>query len=176
MPLYEYRGKRPQIGRGAFVAPNATVVGDVTLGDESSLWFGVVVRGDVMPISVGARTNIQDGSVVHVTGGKTRTLVGDDVTVGHMVLLHGCTVESRVLIGMGSILLDGAVIESGCVVGAGSLVTPGTRIPGGSLAMGRPAKVIRPVTDEDRAWIAASSRGYVENARTYLSSAVRVIE
>jgi carbonic anhydrase/acetyltransferase-like protein (isoleucine patch superfamily) len=176
MPLYEHQGRRPRIGRGAFVAANATVIGDVTLGDESSVWFGVVGRGDVMPIAVGARTNIQDGSVVHVTGGKTRTLVGDDVTAGHMVLLHGCTVESSVLVGMGSIVLDGAVIEEGCVVGAGSLVTPGTRIPRGSVAMGRPARVVRAVTDEDRAWIAASSQGYVENARVFLSSAVRLIE
>jgi len=176
MPLYEYEGARPTLGSGVYVAPNATVIGDVTIGDESSLWFGAVVRGDLMPIRFGKRTNLQDGSVVHVTGGKTNTVVGDDVTIGHLVLLHGCTVGDRVLIGMGSILLDGAVIEDDVFVGAGSLVTPGTRIPSGSLAMGRPARVVRTLTDTDRVWIRESGRVYVESARTYLSSAVRRID
>src|SRR5665213_2678792 len=106
MPLYEYNGARPRLGRGVYVAPNASVIGDVTLGDESSVWFGTVIRGDMMPIRVGARTNVQDGSVVHITGGKTTTVVGDDVTIGHLVLLHGCTVGDCVLIGMGSVVLD----------------------------------------------------------------------
>jgi carbonic anhydrase/acetyltransferase-like protein (isoleucine patch superfamily) len=176
MPLYEYNGTRPVVGRGVYIAPNATVIGDVTLGDESSVWFGAVVRGDLMPIRLGARTNLQDGSIVHVTGGKTCTVVGDDVTIGHLVLLHGCTVGSRVLIGIGSVLLDGAVVEDDAVVGAGSLVTPGTCIPSGSLAMGRPAKVVRRLTDADRDWIRESGRVYVESTRTYLSSAVRRLD
>jgi carbonic anhydrase/acetyltransferase-like protein (isoleucine patch superfamily) len=164
------------VGREAYIAPGATVIGDVTLGDESSVWFGTVVRGDVMPIVIGARTNIQDGSVVHVTSGKSRTTVGDDVTVGHMVLLHGCTVESCVLIGMGSVVLDDAVIGADSIVAAGSLVAPGTRIPSGSMAMGRPAKVVRPLTEEDRVLVRNSCRAYVESARVYLSSAVRRID
>ncbi len=176
MALYEYLGVRPRVGRDVYIAPAATVIGDVTLGDEASLWFGTVVRGDVMPIVIGARTNIQDGSVVHVTTGKAMTTVGDDVTVGHMVLLHGCTVGSRVLVGMGSVLLDGAVIEDDTIVGAGSLVTPGTRIPAGSLALGRPAKVVRSLTDGDRAWIRDSGLAYLDAGRTYRSGAVRCLD
>jgi gamma-carbonic anhydrase len=176
MPVYELQGLAPRLGHGVFVAPNATVVGDVTIGDDSGLWFGAVLRGDVMPIVIGARTNIQDGSVIHGTGGKARTTVGDDVTVGHMVLLHGCTVGSRVLVGMGSVLLDGSTVEDDAIVGAGSLVTPGTRIPSGKLAMGRPARVARDLTDEDRFWIREAGRIYVEAAATYLSSALRRID
>jgi carbonic anhydrase/acetyltransferase-like protein (isoleucine patch superfamily) len=175
MPLYEYMGLRPAIGRNVYLAPTAVVIGDVTLGEGSSVWFGTVVRGDVMPIVIGARTNLQDGSVIHVTGGQTSTTVGDDVTVGHMVLLHGCTVGNRVLVGMGSVVLDGAVIEDDAVVGAGSLVTPGTRIPSGSLAMGRPAKVVRAMTDADRAWVRAAGLAYQEASRLYDSAQVREI-
>jgi len=176
MSLYEYLGLSPRLGRGVFVAPTASVIGDVVLGDESSVWFNTVIRGDLMPIRIGARTNIQDGCVIHVTGGKAKTSIGDDVTVGHMVLVHGCTVGSRVLVGMGSVLLDGSVVEDDAVVGAGSLVTPGTRIPSGSLALGRPARVVRPLTDADRAWIRDAGSIYVDSARTFLSSAVRRID
>jgi gamma-carbonic anhydrase len=176
MPLYEYNGVRPTLGRGVYVAPSASVIGDVVLGDDSSVWFGCVIRGDLMPIRFGARTNLQDGSVVHVTGGKTSTTIGDDVTVGHLVLLHGCTVGHRVLVGMGSVLLDGVVVEDDAVIGAGSLLTPGTRVPAGSLALGRPAKVVRQLTDADRAWVRESGKVYVDAARTYLSSAVRRID
>src|SRR5215831_12952208 len=143
MPLYSHCGVRPTVAPDVFVAPNAVVIGDVHLGAGASVWFGTTIRGDVYPIRIGARTNVQDGSIVHVTGGKAKTTVGDDVTIGHMVLLHGCTIGSGCLIGMGSIVLDGAVVEDDCVVGAGSLVTPGTRIAKGSLALGRPAKVLR---------------------------------
>jgi len=176
MPLYEYLGVRPTLGRDVYVAPSASVIGDVTLGDGASVWFGTVLRGDVMPIVIGARTNIQDGSVVHVTGGRARTHVGDDVTVGHMVLLHGCTVGSRVLVGMGSVLLDECVIEDDVFVGAGSLVTPGTRIPSGSLAMGRPAKVVRALTELDREWIRGAGLAYEESSRIFRSDAVRLLE
>lgn len=175
MPLYEHQGQRPQLGKGVFIAPNATVIGDVVLGDESSVWFGTVIRGDVFPIRFGARTNVQDGSVVHVTGGKAATTVGDDVTVGHMALLHGCTVGNRVLVGMGSILLDGCVVGDESVIAAGSLVPPNARIPPRSFAMGRPAKVLRPVKDEDLAWVLEAGRLYVQYGRTFLSSAVRAL-
>ena len=171
MPVYEHLGVRPTLGRDVFIAPNAVVIGDVHLGDESSVWFGTTIRGDVFPIRFGARTNVQDGSVVHVTGGRAKTTVGDDVTIGHMALLHGCTVGSRCLIGMGSIVLDGAIVGDDCVVGAGALVTPGARIPSGSLVMGSPAKVVRPLDDKDRAWILEAGTLYVQYARTFADPA-----
>jgi gamma-carbonic anhydrase len=176
MSLYEYKGIRPRFGRDVFIAPNATVIGDVEIGEESSVWFGAVIRGDVMPIRFGKRTNLQDGSVVHVTAGTASTTVGDDVTVGHMALLHGCMVGSRVLVGMGSIILDGAVIEDEAIVAAGSLVSPGTRIPVRSLAMGRPARVVRALNDDDLAWVREAGRLYVEYARTFASAEVRRLD
>jgi carbonic anhydrase/acetyltransferase-like protein (isoleucine patch superfamily) len=176
MPIYEYRGTRPSLGKDVFIAPTASVIGRVSLGDASSVWFGCTLRGDVMSITIGARTNIQDGSVIHVTTDRAATLIGDDVTVGHMALLHGCTVGSRVLVGMGSIVLDGAVIEDDAVVGAGSLVTPGVRIPSGSLAMGRPAKVVRTLTDEDRLMVKVAAEAYVESSAIFRSDAVRLVE
>lgn len=176
MPIYEHKGVRPTIGRGVFVAPNATVIGDVHLGDESSVWFGATLRGDVFPIRIGARTNVQDGSVVHVTGGKAATTVGDDVTLGHMVLLHGCTIGARCLVGMGSIVLDGAVLGEDSVLAAGSLLTPGAKIPPRSLAMGRPAKVLRPIRDADVAWVREAGELYVQYARTFQDGSVRLIE
>jgi carbonic anhydrase/acetyltransferase-like protein (isoleucine patch superfamily) len=167
MAIYALGDTKPTIGQGVYVAPNATVLGDVVLGDLSSVWFGCVVRGDVFSIRIGSRTNIQDLSVVHVTQGLSKTTIGDDVTVGHCVLLHGCTIGNRVLVGMGSTILDDAVIGDDCVVGAGSLVTPRTVIPPRSLVMGRPARVVRPVTDADLSWIAKSAEAYVENAKRY---------
>jgi carbonic anhydrase/acetyltransferase-like protein (isoleucine patch superfamily) len=175
VPLYEHKGVAPTLGKGVYVAPNATVIGDVYLGPESSVWFGSVLRGDVFPIRIGARTNIQDGSVVHVTGGKAATTVGDDVTVGHMALIHGCTIGARVLVGMGSIVLDGAIIEDDVVLAAGSLVAPGARIKAGSLAMGRPAKAVRALRDEDLAWIAEAGRLYVAYAKTFREGDVRLV-
>jgi len=176
MPLYEHNGVRPSLGRDVFIAPNATVIGDVHIGDESSVWFSTTLRGDVFPIRIGARTNIQDGSVVHVTGGKAATTVGDDVTIGHMVLLHGCTVGSRCLIGMGSVLLDGAVVGDETIIAAGSLLSPGTRIPPRSLAIGRPAKVARALKDEDLAWVREAGGLYVQYAKTFRSGAVKLVE
>lgn len=175
MPIYQHEEHVPQLGNDVFVAPNAVVLGDVILGDESSVWFGVTVRGDVFPIRIGARTNIQDGSVVHVTNGRSATTVGDDVTVGHMALLHGCTVGDRALVGMGSIVLDDAVIGADAIVGAGSLVPPGMKIPPRVLVLGRPAKIIRELTDEDLVWTRAAGSLYVQYARTFLSGAFRKI-
>jgi carbonic anhydrase/acetyltransferase-like protein (isoleucine patch superfamily) len=172
MALYQYKGSRPRLGRGVFIAPEASVIGDVQLGDDASVWFGATLRGDVMPIRVGARTNVQDGSVIHVTGGVASTEVGDDVTIGHMALLHGCSVGHRVLVGMGSLILDGSVIEDESIVAAGSLVPPGMRIPSRSLVMGRPAQVVRTVTEGDVAWLRESARLYVEYARTFSSAEV----
>jgi carbonic anhydrase/acetyltransferase-like protein (isoleucine patch superfamily) len=175
MPVYEHKGIRPRLGRDVFIAPNATVIGDVELGDEASVWFGAVIRGDVFPIRFGARTNVQDGSVVHVTGGRAATAVGDDVTIGHMVLLHGCTVGSRCLIGMGSILLDGAVIGDECLVAAGSLVAPRTVIPPRSMVMGRPAKVVRPLAEDDLAMVREAGALYVGYAQTFRSDSVKLV-
>ncbi|MEO8878559.1 MAG: gamma carbonic anhydrase family protein [Polyangiaceae bacterium] len=175
MPIYEHQGVSPKIGRNVFIAPNATVIGDVELGDEASVWFNVTIRGDVFPIKFGARTNIQDGSVVHVTGGFAATTIGDDVTIGHMVLLHGCTVGHRALIGMGSILLDGSSVGNDAILGAGSLLPPRAIVPAGMLAIGRPAKVIRALTDADRAMVKEAGNLYVQYARTFSSAAVKQI-
>jgi gamma-carbonic anhydrase len=175
MPIYEHKGVRPRLGKNVFIAPNATVIGDVELGDEASVWFGAVIRGDVFPIRFGARTNVQDGSVVHVTGGSAATTVGDDVTIGHMVLLHGCTVGSRCLVGMGSIVLDGAVIGDECLIAAGSLVAPRTVIPPGSMVMGRPAKVIRPLREADFAMVREAGALYVGYAQTFRSDEVKLV-
>lgn len=175
MALFALSGVSPKLGRDVFVAPNATVIGDVVLGDESSVWFNVVIRGDVFPIRFGARTNIQDGSVVHVTGGQSATTVGDDVTIGHMVLLHGCTVGNRTLVGMGSIVLDNAIVGDDCILGAGSLVPPRAIIPPRTLAIGRPAKVIRELTDQDLAMVKIAGNLYVQYARNFRSSALQQI-
>jgi carbonic anhydrase/acetyltransferase-like protein (isoleucine patch superfamily) len=159
--LVTFDGVAPKLGQGVFLAPTATLIGKVTVGDQSSLWFGVVLRGDVGSISVGARTNIQDLSMLHMTGGISDCRVGDDVTVGHGVLLHGCDVGDRCLVGMGSILLDNVRIGEECVIGAGSLLTAGTVVPPRSLVYGRPAKVVRAATEEE-------SRLGIEGARRYL--------
>ncbi len=156
-----------------WVAPNATVIGDVELGDDASVWFACVLRGDVFPIRIGRRTNVQDGTVIHVTGGSFATRVGDDVTVGHLALLHGCTVGDGVLVGMGSVVLDGAVLEDGSMLGAGSLLAPGARVPAGKLAMGRPARVVRDLTDEDRRRATDAGRLYLEYKETFASGAVK---
>jgi carbonic anhydrase/acetyltransferase-like protein (isoleucine patch superfamily) len=162
-------GKRPQIGEGVFLAESCAVIGDVVIGAQSSIWYATVVRGDEMPIRIGARTSIQDGAVIHVTAGRFGTTVGDDCTVGHAAILHACTVEDFCLIGMGSTILDGSRIGRGSLVGAGALVTPGTDIPPGSLVLGAPAKVIRPINQKERDQIEYGAAHYVELARRYLA-------
>jgi carbonic anhydrase/acetyltransferase-like protein (isoleucine patch superfamily) len=170
MAIYELEGVRPTIGDHVFVAPSASVIGDVVIGESSSIWFGVVVRGDVFPIRIGARTNIQDNSVVHVTGGKTSTTIGDDVTVGHSAIVHGCKVGNRCLVGMGSIVLDGVVIEDECLIAAGSLVPPGMHVPSRSMVMGRPGKVIRTLRADELESIDHAARDYVRGARAFISA------
>lgn len=167
MTLHLYRGIRPRVDASAFIAPSADVIGDVSIGPASSIWFGAVIRGDVMPIRIGARTSIQDNSVMHATGGWADTMVGDDCTVGHAVILHGCTVRDRVLVGMGSIVLDEAEIGSDTIVGAGSLVTARTKIPPGVLALGRPAKVIRELREDELRQIRESAEHYVRLGREH---------
>ena len=162
-----YKGILPKIHPEAYVAGGVLVIGDVEIGRESSIWFGSIVRGDVHYIRIGERTNIQDGCILHVTRGKWPLSLGDEVTVGHRVTLHGCTVRSRCMIGMGAIVLDGSEVGEGAIVGAGSLVAPGTVIPARTLAMGVPAKVKRQITEaewDESAWLA---RRYVEHAREY---------
>jgi carbonic anhydrase/acetyltransferase-like protein (isoleucine patch superfamily) len=164
-----FRGKKPQVDPSAFVADTATIIGDVSLGARSSVWFGAVLRGDVFHIRVGEDTSIQDNSVIHVTHDQFATQVGNRVTVGHSVTLHGCTVGDHCIIGMGAILLDQSVIGDRCIVGAGALVTPGTKIPAGSLAVGSPARVKRPLTDDELAWLDASALHYVDLIKAYAS-------
>lgn len=164
-----FRGKRPELGHGVFLAENCAVIGDVVIGDESSVWYGTQIRGDVMPIRIGARTSIQDNTVIHVTSDFSGTTIGSDCTIGHSAIIHACTVEDFCLIGMGSIILDGAVIGRGSLVGAGALVTPGTIIPPGSLVLGSPAKVKRPINDKEREQIDYGAKHYVELARAYLA-------
>jgi carbonic anhydrase/acetyltransferase-like protein (isoleucine patch superfamily) len=162
-----YRGHTPQIAPSAYIDPQAVIIGDVVIGEDSSVWPCAVVRGDVHYIRIGARTNIQDGSVLHVMRDTNALVLGDDVTVGHSVTLHGCTIESRCLIGMGSILLNGAVIGTGSIIAAGTLVPERTIVPAGSLMMGQPAKLRRSLTAQDLASIDAYSRRYVEYKETY---------
>jgi carbonic anhydrase/acetyltransferase-like protein (isoleucine patch superfamily) len=162
-----YRGHTPQIAPSAYIDPQAVIIGDVVIGEDSSVWPCAVVRGDVHYIRIGARTNIQDGSVLHVMRDTNALVLGDDVTVGHSVTLHGCTIESRCLIGMGSILLNGAVIGTGSIIAAGTLVPERTIVGAGSLMMGQPAKLRRSLTAQDLASIDAYSRRYVEYKETY---------
>ena len=159
----------PQVGDGVYLADTAVLIGDVSIGARSSVWFGAVLRGDVGRIVVGQETSIQDAAVIHATGGKTETHVGDRVTVGHHVTLHGCTVGAECIVGMGSILLDEVVLEPRCMVAAGSVVSPGTRIPEGTLAMGAPAKVRRDLTGAELSHLVASAKNYVELTRRYLA-------
>lgn len=168
MPVRSYQGITPQLGANVYIDEMAVAIGDVTIGDDASLWPFVVARGDVQRIRIGARTNIQDGSVLHVTqdnrfnpGGFALT-IGNGVTVGHNVVLHACTVEDFALIGMGSVVLDGAIVQSRAMVAAGSVVSPGKVIEGGHLWLGQPAKKIRPLTEDELAYLEYSARHYVE--------------
>lgn len=158
--LIPYGGVGPRLGRRVFLAPSAVVTGDVELGDDVSFWFHTVARGDVNWIRIGARTNVQDGAVLHVSHRTHPLSIGEGVVIGHAAVLHGCTVEDGALIGIGARVLDGAVVETGAQVGAGALVTPGTRIPAGHLALGLPAKVARPLTAEEQRTIGEIAERY----------------
>ncbi len=159
--LTQVRGHLPQVDEGVFIAPSADVIGDVKIGKRCSIWFRAVLRGDVMPIIIGDESNIQDGSIVHGTFGKCGATIGRRVTVGHNVILHGCQVEDLCLIGMGAILMDHSHIGPRCIVGAGSLVTEGAQFPEGSLILGRPAKVIRPLKPEELRFLDQSADNYL---------------
>lgn len=165
--LIAYNGVAPIVDPTAYVHSSAQVIGDVHLGPQASLWFNVVARGDVHHIRIGARTNIQDQSTVHVTSQRWPTIIGADVTVGHGVVLHGCTVGDHCLIGIGAIVLDGCEIGDQCLVGAGSLLTPGTTIPPGQLVLGSPAKAVRPLRDHEILELHGSAAHYVVYAESY---------
>lgn len=164
-----YKGISPQIPESAFIAPGAHIIGDVHIGEHSSVWFNCVLRGDCYYIRVGENTNIQDATVIHVTNGRFATIIGDRVTVGHSVVLHGCTVKDRSLIGIGAIVLDDVTIGEESFIAAGSLVTPGTVIPPRSMVMGSPAKVRREVTDEEVSRIDQHWQHYVEYKNQYIA-------
>jgi carbonic anhydrase/acetyltransferase-like protein (isoleucine patch superfamily) len=164
-----FQGTLPVIPKSVFVEDTAVVIGDVVMGEHCSVWFHAVVRGDVNYIRIGDRTNAQDLCMLHVTHDTHPLVIGSDVTIGHHVVLHGCTVKDRVLIGMGAIIMDGAVIGEDCVVGAGALVTENTKFPPRSLVLGSPAKFKRAVTDRELAWIRESAQNYVRYAKQYLS-------
>lgn len=166
--ILPYRGVLPRLSPTAFVAPTATVIGDVQVGEEAGLWFGVILRGDVNRIRVGRRTNLQDGTIVHVTSGTHPTEIGNGVTIGHGVRLHGCTIGDGCLIGIGAIVLDGAVIGESSLVAAGTLVAPGTIVPPRSLVVGSPGKVKRALTDEEDAQLRALADRYVAYRLDYL--------
>ncbi len=167
--LKTYRGIAPTIAPSAFIEDTAVVIGDVAIGSESSVWFNAVIRGDVHSIRIGHRTNIQDLSLLHVTHDTHPLTLGDDITVGHHVVLHGCTIHDRVLIGMGAIIMDGVVIEEDCVIGAGALITGNIHIPSRSLVMGSPAKVKRLLTDAEVQWIKESATNYLRYAQQYVA-------
>jgi carbonic anhydrase/acetyltransferase-like protein (isoleucine patch superfamily) len=158
--LEPYLHHVPRIAKSAWIHPSATLMGEVTLGEEVSIWPGVVLRGDQGAIEIGDQSNLQDLTVAHATGGVSRTVVGPRVTVGHRVLLHGCHVLGDSLIGMGSILLDNCVIEPGCILGAGTLIPEGRRIPSGSLVLGSPGRVVRTLTEADYARIRTGCETY----------------
>lgn len=160
MPIIPFNGITPKIGENVFIAPTAWITGDVSIEDNVSIFFGVVIRGDINPIRIGAGSNIQENVVIHTSRGRGICSIGEDVTVGHNAILHGCRIEREVLIGMGATVLDDAVVESNSLVGAGSLVTEGKIITEGSLAFGRPAKVVRMLSEEERASITGTAKHY----------------
>ncbi len=165
--LRAFAGKFPTIDPSVYIADTATVVGDVHVGARSSIWFGAVLRGDVFHIRVGEETSIQDNTVLHVTHDRFATVVGNRVTVGHSVTLHGCTIGDLCIIGMGATVLDQVEVGERCIVGAGALLTPGTKVPPGHLIVGTPARVKRPLTDAELEWLSASAAHYVELGRIY---------
>jgi gamma-carbonic anhydrase len=165
--LRRFRGTLPTVDPSAYVDQSAQVIGDVHVGPESSVWMNAVIRGDVHRIRIGARTNIQDGSIVHVQTGTHPTTIGDEVTIGHGAIVHGCTIEDRCLIGMGAILLNGVSVGAESIVAAGSLLPEGFRVPPRSLVMGSPAKVRREVADADVAAIRQYASHYVANRLDY---------
>lgn len=174
MSVREHKGIKPKLGRGVFIDPAAVVSGDVIIGEDSSVWPCTVIRGDMQPIRIGARTSIQDGSVIHITHdgpfnpGGCPTTVGDDVTVGHSVTLHGCTIGDRVLVGIGTLVLDEAIVENDVMIGAGTLVPPGKTLESGFLYLGSPCRKARPLTDKEMDFFTYTAGHYVKLKNEHL--------
>jgi carbonic anhydrase/acetyltransferase-like protein (isoleucine patch superfamily) len=172
--LRSYKDKTPQLAAGVYVDESAVLVGDITIGEHSSIWPLVAARGDVNYIKIGNRTNVQDGSVLHLTRKSQKhpdgfpLIIGDDVTVGHKVMLHGCQLGNRILVGMGAIVMDGVVVEDDVIIGAGALVPPNKKLESGFLYVGSPVKQARPLNDEERAFLSVSAQNYVELKNEYL--------
>ncbi|MCB0272654.1 MAG: gamma carbonic anhydrase family protein [Bdellovibrionales bacterium] len=173
--ILPFEGKTPKIHPSALIMPGAVVIGDVEIGEGSNIWPGVVIRGDINYIRIGKRTNIQDGTVVHVTrpafskNQKGMTLIGDDITIGHKALLHACTLEDGSFVGMGAIVIDGATVQTGAMVAAGALVTYNKVIPTGEIWAGNPATFLRKMKEEEKAYIPKSAQHYVEDAKMYIN-------
>ena len=165
--LRDYLKFNPKIHPRAWVADNADVIGDVELAEDASIWFQCVVRADVSRVRIGARSNIQDHSTIHVSRGDIPTIIGEDVTLGHRAVVHAAEVRSGALVGIGAVVLDEAVIGEGAIVAAMSLVTPGTVVPAGKMVMGTPARVVRDVSESERAWLVETVRNYVDLSREY---------
>lgn len=157
-------GHLPQFGENVWFAPNATVVGNVSIGKHGTVWFNAVIRGDVNRIQIGDYSNVQDGAVIHCTYQKTETIIGNYVSIAHNAIVHGCTIEDRVLVGMGAIIMDGAYVESGSIIAAGAVVTQGMRIPSGSIYAGNPAKFLKPVSEEAAEVFMRTAMNYVKYA------------
>ena len=169
MLVRPYQGKSPQLGDGVFVADTATIIGDVSIGSDSSVWFGTIVRGDVHYIRIGARSNLQDNCTVHVTNDRYPVIIEDDVTIGHAVVVHGCVIRKGALIGIGSRILDGVEIGEGAIVGAGAVIPEGTKVPARSIVLGVPAKVRGEVSPEQAERARLNSIAYVDLKNRYLA-------
>lgn len=165
--ILPYKSILPRIAKSAYIAPGAAVIGDVEIGEEVGIWFNVTIRGDVEPIKIGARTNIQDGTVIHCTRGGHPTNIGEGVTVGHSVTLHACTLEDNCFVGMGAIVMDDCVVESGAMLAAGAMLTPGKRIPSGELWAGSPAKFFKKLSEKELGFFPISAANYVKHVHEY---------
>ncbi len=172
MNVYPFGGHTPVLGEGVYIAPNAAVIGDVVLGEHTSVWFSVTIRGDMFPIRIGKRTNVQDGAVLHDTGGLASTTVGDDVVIGHLALVHGTTIGNRVLIGMGAIVLDNSVIEDECIIAAGTVVPPRMHVPRRSLVRGNPGKIVRTLSEDDLLMIDGGTQAYLTAKELFRSEGI----
>ncbi|MBL1270301.1 MAG: gamma carbonic anhydrase family protein [Halomonas sp.] len=177
--LRAYQGMEPQLGERVFIDPASVVIGDVVMGDDCSVWPMTVIRGDMHRIRIGARTSVQDGSVLHITHASDFSpegfplTIGDDVTIGHKAILHGCTLGSRILVGMGAIVMDGAVVEDEVIIAAGAVVTPGKHLESGYVYAGNPAKALRPLKEKERAFFPYTAGNYVKLKDRFLAEVTR---
>ena len=165
--IRKYKNKKPIIAESSFIAENTSIIGDVIIGEESSIWFGTTIRGDMNYIHIGSRTNIQDNSIVHVTTDIAPTIIGDGVTIGHGAIVHGCTIENDCLIGMGSIIMDEAIVKQGSMIAAGAIITPKTIVPENTLMVGIPAKPIRKLTKDEYDEIIERAQHYIDFSNNY---------